>query len=184
MLSCSLYANGYDQKMLQESIASILEATKLCSMATFLSTDNDTQPYINTVYFAYSDDLKIYFLSQPTLQHSLNLAQNSAIALAVFDSSQPFGSHLQGLQIFGEGILTAGQSARFGFDLFTKRFPKLLDRVSSFEDYERGVIKSRFYEISTLKVKIFDEPRFGKDVWITATVNNRTKTLAGLDREV
>jgi len=172
-------ADGYDQKMMQESVASILEATKLCSMAT----SNGTVPYINTAYFAYTNDLKIYFLSQPTLQHSLNLANNPAISLTVFDSSQPFASHLQGLQIFGECILTARQIERFAFDLYTKRFPKLLGKVPSFEDYERGVIKSRFYEINTHSIKIFDEPRFGKDVWITAIVGNRPKILEGLASE-
>jgi uncharacterized protein YhbP (UPF0306 family) len=176
MLSCGIHADGYGQKDLQESIDSILEANKLCSMAT----SNGTNPYTNTAYFAYTNDLKIYFLSQPTLQHSLNIANNSAISLTVFDSSQPFASHLQGLQIFGDCILSTEQTAKLGFDLYTKRFPKLLDRVPSFEDYERGVIKSRFYEISVSSVKIFDEPRFGKDVWINTTIGNKTKILEGL----
>ena len=137
-----------------------------------MSTANGALPYINTAYFAYAPDLKLYFLSQLTRQHSLNLAANPNISLTVFNSEQPWGSLLQGLQIFGECALTEGQSACAAFDLYSKRFAKFLDLVPSFADYKRSAIQSRFYEITVSNVKIFDEPRFGKDVWISANIAN------------
>ncbi len=165
-LNCLLNAGGYDQKSLRDSISFILETTKLCSMGT----SNDNSPHINTAYFAYTDELVIYFLSKPIRQHSLNLAKNPTISLTIFDSAQPFANLCQGLQIFGECILATGTKAQKGFDIYSKRFPKLLNQVPSFEDYEQGIIESKFYEVTPSSIKIFDEPHFGKDVWITASV--------------
>jgi uncharacterized protein YhbP (UPF0306 family) len=174
MLSnCCLDAQGFEQELLKESIASILAANELCSMAT---VNDSSSPYINTAYYAFKDDLRIYFLSNPIRQHSLNLANNSSIALSIFTSAQPFASLAQGLQIFGDCHLTNQDEARDAFHAFSRRFPKLLDEVATFEEYLAGMIKGRFYEIRPRTIKIFDEPCFGKGIWVLVNVN--TENLA------
>jgi uncharacterized protein YhbP (UPF0306 family) len=145
----TLLAEGYDDRQLSESVLAILEATELCSMATI----QETRPYISTAYFAYADDLTIYFLSNPIRQHSLNLTLNSAISLTVFDTSQPFASLAQGLQIFGDCQLTQGNTAGKAFDIYTKRFPKLLNEVPDFNQYANGAIASRLYEVKCDSIK-------------------------------
>jgi uncharacterized protein YhbP (UPF0306 family) len=180
LLDCQLYADGYDQYLLKNSIGPILQTNELCSMAT---VDN-TLPYINTAYFAYTNDLTIYFLSNPSRQHSLNLASNPAISLSIFNGTQPFASLAQGLQIFGKCWLTKEANARKAFDVYSKRFPKLLQEVPCFEDYEAGVIQSRLYELRATNVKIFDEPSFGKGIWVVVSVNDHSKKLDGVASEV
>jgi len=178
-LSCAIHAHGHDQKSLHESVEAILGTTTLCSMATA----KGSLPYINTAFFAWSSDLHIYFLSKPTRQHSVNLDNNPTISLTVFDGSQSFGSLLKGLQIFGKCVLAMGTQANQAFDVYTKRFPKLLEQIPSFEDYERSVIQSRLYAVTAESIKIFDEPRFGKDVYIEASINRTSKVLEGLKSE-
>jgi uncharacterized protein YhbP (UPF0306 family) len=171
LLSCKLCPDTYDQELLQQSVVSILESTELCSMATL----NDVLPHISTAYFCYTPNLAVYFLSPPTAQHSLNLAKSPAIALTIFDSSQAFAKPKRGLQLFGRCWLTREADAREAFHVYTKRFPHLLNRISRFEDYEAGGIQSRFYQVEINSLKIFDEPRFGKDIWIIASVQSSEK---------
>jgi uncharacterized protein len=170
-LNCKLYADGFAQDTLLNSTNSILESTELCSIAT----SDGKSPYIHTAYFAYSSDLMIYFLSPPSAQHSINISVNPLVSISVFSGSQPYGGDLKGLQIFGECILSSGALSEKAFAIYAERFPKIYNRLPSFADYQNGVIESRLYQIQAQTIKIFDEPRFGKRIWIVASALNQVK---------
>ncbi len=170
---CELYADGLEKQALIESVDAILADTELCSVAT----SDRGAPYIHTVYFAYSDNLTIYFLSPPSAQHSINITTTPAVAISVFNGTQTYGAELQGLQIFGDCTLSEGTLAEQAFAVYAARFPKICSRFPSFDHYQLAVSESRLYQIQAQRIKIFDEPRFGKRTWITATVVNQTMSL-------
>ena len=87
----------YSDHQFAESIESMLDTNELSAMATI----RDGESHIHTAYFVYSESLELYFLSQPTDVHTANIRENPSIAVAIWNDSDEWGEHLQGLQIFG-----------------------------------------------------------------------------------
>jgi hypothetical protein len=64
-----LLAPGYPSSSLLASITRVLDTTSLCSMAT--RSEAGTVD-INAAFFAYGQDLALYFLSHPNAAHCRN----------------------------------------------------------------------------------------------------------------
>jgi uncharacterized protein YhbP (UPF0306 family) len=77
----------------------LLDASTLCSIA---SVCDDGRPHINTAYFAWNERMDIFWMSEPEAQHSRNVRRSGAIAIAVYDSGQVWGSPDRGIQLFGD----------------------------------------------------------------------------------
>jgi hypothetical protein len=60
-----------------------------------------TRAHTNTAYFAWSRDFDIVWLSEPRATHSRNLGANDSAVIAVYDSSQTWGTPARGIQLFG-----------------------------------------------------------------------------------
>src|SRR6266849_2857150 len=71
---------GLSQDRVWSSLQRILEDTALCAFAT-VTTDN--RAHVNTAYFAYSDELEVYFLSHPSSSHFRNVAGSASTSIAV-----------------------------------------------------------------------------------------------------
>jgi uncharacterized protein len=153
----------YSDAALNESIRSILEANELMGMATVRGSD----AYANTAYFAFNDRLDVFVLSEPTTQHSQNLSQNPSLAIAIFDSHQPWTSDKRGLQLFGTCEIASGPTLAEAVACYLKRFVGLKQWVTSPNDIVRGAINSKFYVMHVKSLKLFDEPRFGKEKFIS-----------------
>jgi hypothetical protein len=129
--------------------------------------------HINTAYFCFSRDLVLYFLSHPGSVHCHNLTRVPQMAVAVFDSHQPWGHPHAGLQLLGTGVLTspdAGQEAR---ELYTARFPRYREflRCTPDEQPQFSTFSSlRFFRFSPQRVQILDEWEFGAAVFISASI--------------
>jgi len=150
---------------LNESIQSILEANELMGMATV----RGSEAYVNTAYFAFNDQLDIFLLCEPTTQHSQNLIGNASMAATIFDSHQPWTADKRGLQLFGKCQMATGVVLGEAVGRYLKRFVGLKQWVSSPDDILRGAINSKFYVMRVNSLKLFDEPRFGKEQFITLT---------------
>jgi uncharacterized protein YhbP (UPF0306 family) len=85
-------------RQIQRSVNRLLAENVLCSMA---SITKDGLAHINTAYFCYTPDLKIYFLSHSNALHCQNILNNPSMALAIFPSNQTWGGADRGLQLFG-----------------------------------------------------------------------------------
>ena len=168
-MSATLHAYGYDSDRLDASVARILAANVLCSMAT---RNEAGTVHINTAFFCFGRDLLLYFLSHPESVHCHNLTRAPQMAVAVFDSHQPWGDPHAGLQLLGTGALTnpdAGHQAR---ELYAARFPRYREFLRRTPDEQppsstfRGL---KFYCFLPERIRILDEWEFGEDVIIPAT---------------
>jgi uncharacterized protein YhbP (UPF0306 family) len=151
-----------DQKI-NESLIAILEGTRLLSMAT---VNSDHSTHINTAYFAYDENLHLYIITDPKSKHAKNLARNPSVAATVFDSHQEFWTPLRGLQLFGECSKTPVLHVLKALKTFSHRFPVFSEAVKSPLDFVAKSLEVRFYTIVVKRVKVFDEPTFGEEVFI------------------
>lgn len=168
-MRATLHAHGYDSDRLHASVIRILAANALCSMATHNEAGT---VHISMAFFCSDPDLSLYFLSHPGSLHSQNLTRVPQMAVAVFDSHQPWGDPHAGLQLFGTGALL-GDATRQAAELYGARFPRyeeLLHRLPD-EDPPSSIFHAlRFYRFVPHRVQILDEWEFGEEVFIPATI--------------
>lgn len=151
---------------LAESIVGILNANELCAVATVSGTES----YIHTAYFAYSQHLDLYFLSQPSDRHVTNILDNPTAAVAVWNPTQAWGRDLQGLQMFGRAEkLGAGLELVTAMGLLMGRFHGFSEIMKSPGEFVEGVT-SRVFVVRSTRVKILDEPRFGRRNYIEVDI--------------
>jgi hypothetical protein len=116
--------------------------------------------HINTAFFCFSRDLALYFLSHPESVHCHNLTRVPRMAAAVFDSHQPWGDPHAGLQLFGNGVLIHGDTARQARELYAARFPRYRDflRRAPGEDPTASTFGAlQLYRLLPERLQILDE---------------------------
>ncbi|TMM32951.1 MAG: hypothetical protein E6F93_07005 [Actinobacteria bacterium] len=136
---------------------SLLDASTLCAIASF----SGRQAHVNTAYFAWADDFRLIWLSEPGAKHSRNVRDNGSVAIAVFDSHQTWGTSDRGVQLFGSARELKGKQAEAAERAYAKRFP----------DYRREDNSAyAFYSLRPRRLKLFDERTLGPGVFVTARV--------------
>lgn len=154
---------------IKKSIFGILEKMKLLSMATVESSGTSPTSWINSAFFAYTDDMILYILTSPDSIHGKNLQENSSIAVAVFDSLQQPGNPRQGLQLKGTARrITEKDQEKEALKAWWTRMVNQGDFEEFAQKYEE--FSSKMHSIVLDHVKIFDEPMFGEEVWVTAQI--------------
>ncbi len=156
----------YSDDALCSSISEILNGNILSAMATV----KDSGGWISTAYYCFNSSLDFYILTEPTTQHSLNLAKNKSVALGIYDSHQEWDLDKKGLQIFGECERVEGMKLIEATRLYLERFSGLSKWIKHADDFAKGIINSRFYVIRTKSLKLFDEVTFGKENYITLDI--------------
>jgi uncharacterized protein YhbP (UPF0306 family) len=163
----TIICDSHSAVQVERSITGILDRSSLCSLAT---TTGDGKPYINTCFFAYDSGLRLYILTPPKTIHAQNILRSPAVALAVYDSQQVSGSELQGIQIFGDcRQATSSDDLKTAFATYATRFGTLKSAAKNVEEMLR-VFESRLFIVTSKRVKVFDEPTFGKETWVVATI--------------
>lgn len=162
----SLPADVPTSEGLLTAVRRVLAASPLCACSTVTAKAG---AHVNIGHFAYSDDLQLYFFSHPGSQHSVNVRANGSMAVAVYESGQPWGEHGAGIQLFGtcEEIRPsdAGEARR----VYGERFPayakwaKTLRAGDLAEEYH-------FYCFMPNHVKIMDEEIFGDAVLVVVDI--------------
>lgn len=154
------------QDDVERSLSRLLSKTALCSVATLTQRG----PWVATMYFARMTDYRLVVVTAPSSEHFAGLATDSRVALAIYDSAQEFNGPKAGLQLSG-----IAQEPGDDVDLVTSakesyvaRFPDAASWLSAVDAYDS--IESRAFIIQIDTVKIFDEPTFGPETWISATV--------------
>jgi len=149
----------------------ILRGNLLCSMATVTPRG---RAHINTAYFCYSDDLELFFLSDPRSRHCRNLSTNRSMAVAIFSSSQSWEGADRGLQLFGTCGPARGKNAARARRLYARRFPAFAKWRARLEPGDPGNAY-RFYRFDARELKILDEAELGDAVFVTATLNKKRR---------
>ena len=169
----------YSHDRLSRSVTGMLESTPLCSIASICGNDS----YISTAYFAFSERLELFFLSPPTARHSRNVHDNPSVAVSVFDTHQPWDEPKRGLQIFGLCSAVTGAAQEEALELYTARFSGLRKMVRAAVDLDCGIIESKFYTVTPTALKIFDEPAFGVETWISINLKGEKLLSKSVSKE-
>ncbi len=168
MFSFNFNHPEYSDKILNESLYDIMENNKLLSMAT---VTQERKAHINTAYYAYENNLKLYIITDPKSNHSKNVKQNESVSVSIFNSHLQFWEDdMQGLQLFGKCYKTPKLELLKGTWCFIKRFPVFKELVTRPEDFAKKAVTVKLYTIEVLKIKLFDEERFGEENFITLEI--------------
>src|SRR5271170_6187880 len=116
-LSRQLFASSSDPSVIARSVSQVLSDTSLCSLA---SVSPDGKSHINTAYYVADERFSIYILTSPKSVHSVNWEHNPSVAIAIADSSQPWGTPHRGLQIFGQARRVPDAQHSRVFSLYAK----------------------------------------------------------------
>lgn len=142
-----------------ESIIKILEANTLCTLATI---NKNGTPHANTAYYAVDSDLNIYLLTEPSTQHSQNIARNKNLAMTIFESKQPWGKPHRGLQLGGVCGQVSAKDQEKVFTVYATKHPELLNLVRTSSRLLKE-LESRFYMVNTTWIKLIDEQKYGME---------------------
>lgn len=166
-MSLQLKNRDYGAERLRKSVFSILETVALCSIAT-VSPDNEG--HINAAYFCYTPELDLYFVSDPATKHCQNITRSPQVAVAVFDTNQPWGEPIRGLQLFGECHRAGLVESTKALSIHAARFHAYGEYVKALSPFEREKSPHRFYVFRPTSMKILDEAEFGEETFVNAEV--------------
>ncbi|MFF3978653.1 pyridoxamine 5'-phosphate oxidase family protein [Streptomyces sp. NPDC001828] len=160
-----------------ESIGSLLDGTRLLSMAT---VGDDGAPWSHNAYFAYDFDLHLYCLTRPGSGHVRNLVNSAGrVSVTVADTAQAgTPGTRQGLQLQGHCALAAGVQLARGSAVFADRFPAFAGaaRAAAVPDPTGSAL--RLFVFTARDFKVFDEPAFGTDTWISGRIRRTAAVSA------
>lgn len=125
---------------LRKLILAYLEKNRLMTLAT----SSGNIPWAATVFFAYEQDLNVYFLSEEETRKIQNILKNTKVA-ATIDRDQPGSGKVRGIQLEGVAEVCKAPSV-------------FLARYSWAKDY---LATSRIYKITPSKIIYLDDERFG-----------------------
>ena len=163
-----ILTSGITDRRVQRSVHHLLAENVLCSMATITAQG---RAYINTAYFSYTPDLKVYFFSHPNALHCQNIVSNPSMALAIFSSNQTWGSPDRGLQLLGMCKQVAGREASKADKLYSKRFTEYATWKANLASNTLG-LDYQFYRFVTAELKVFDEKELGVGIFVVARVKS------------
>jgi nitroimidazol reductase NimA-like FMN-containing flavoprotein (pyridoxamine 5'-phosphate oxidase superfamily) len=73
---------------LETRATAVIEANKYMTLAT---VDSAGLPWATPVFFTPDGHSHVYWVSSPEARHSVNIAANPSVSIAIFDSSVPVG---------------------------------------------------------------------------------------------
>jgi uncharacterized protein YhbP (UPF0306 family) len=154
------------EKHLRRIALRILQENVLCAMATVSA---ECGAHINKVYFCYSDEFEIFFLSHPNSTHGRNVSRKPSMAMAVFSSSQQWVGPDRGLQLFGVCSQAKGSHLAKAGRLYAKRFSAYASWKVNREQGDPAR-EYQFYRFVVRRLKILDEVHLGEAVFVTVDV--------------
>jgi nitroimidazol reductase NimA-like FMN-containing flavoprotein (pyridoxamine 5'-phosphate oxidase superfamily) len=140
---------------------------------TIGTVDEDGHPWVTPVYFCPDGYRKLYWISRPDAQHSLNIAKNPAVTIVVFDSSVPIGA-AEAVYMQGSASGIAEPSDEQCAAAFRPRF----EGVKAFTPDELRVTGLRLYRADISRHWILirgDDPVWGRgtDARIEVSLSDR-----------
>lgn len=140
-------------KDLKTLIHEYLQSTRMMQIATCAKN----VPWNCTVYFAYDEELNLYWISKPTRRHSQEIIDNPRVAAVIVHDQQPPQSAVRGLQCEGIAELLSGADEEKAAKIYTRQ----LDREESLlQDIRSGENPHKFYRIRPRRFVLFDRINF------------------------
>jgi uncharacterized protein YhbP (UPF0306 family) len=167
----------FSETRIRKRVLRLLQENTLCSLAT---VRRNNHAHISPVYFCYSEDLELYFLSDPRSLHCQNLLTNASMAVTIFDSSQKWGRDDRGMQFFGMCSEAKGEYATQAELLYGKRFQAFVKwKTAHRKDLP---FRYHFYHFVPREIKILDESEFGGGVFVSAALRFRARDRTKIEQ--
>jgi uncharacterized protein YhbP (UPF0306 family) len=154
---------GVDRMAALASLFSILDTTSLCTIAT---CDSNREPAAATAFYALDrDNLVLYVLTRLHTEHCQNIVANGRAALTVFATTQNFTDAKRGVQLTAAAAPTSPEGLEHAFGIYLAAYPELGNWVETASDIEEK-LDGCLFSFVIEHGKVFDEPKFGTEVWI------------------
>ena len=123
-----------------------------------LSTCLDNQPWTCTVYYAYDENLDLYWLSRPERRHSREIEANPNVSGTIV-KQHTYGEKVRGIQFVGKAKKLTGIEAVHGMKVYSGRYSTPRERVNNILAGANGE-KHVVYKIIPSQYQLFDEVNF------------------------
>ena len=135
-LSATFGNADHSDQDLRAALSELLDQNKTCAMASM----GEGGVHINTAFFAYAPDLTFYFVSQRANRHSVNVAKNPSVAVAIWTAPDEWGVPVKGVQLFGtcEEVKVGPELLR-GMRLYATRFSAFSAMLQNPGEFKTGV---------------------------------------------
>jgi len=125
-----------------------------------VATAEDNQPWACTVYFAFDEQLNLYWISKPNRRHSEEIRNNDKVAGVIVLTHTP-GDKVRGIQFQGVASeLSDKDDAVAGMKYYAERFGMKPKRVEAILNGRDGHV---CYKITPSLFVLFDEANFPND---------------------
>ncbi|MFI5938322.1 pyridoxamine 5'-phosphate oxidase family protein [Actinoplanes sp. NPDC051494] len=159
--------NSPDPAAVLASAREILAGRDILSIATL---SPELGPHANQAFFAVDADLTLWFVSERTTRHSRNISADPRTAASVFLDPPVYGEGLRGVQLRGPAREAGPEERPAALAVLRDRFPAFAEAPHVREGFLAGELPATFYRIDVAELTVLDEPRFGRRVYVPATV--------------
>jgi len=143
--------------MNEKEIAEYMRSHKIMQLAT----SSKNKPWICSVFYTVDNEMNLFFISNPSRRHSLEIMKNKNVACAITDSSQEVTKRKKGLQIEGTvSLVTNEREIEFALNLWNESNSGL-EKIINFKNYRKKKMEDKVYKIVPKNIKIFDEEMKG-----------------------
>lgn len=141
------------------------------SMVLTLATAGPERgPHANLAFFAFDDDLVLYFVSERSARHSLHLTEEARAAATVFLPPPVFGEQLRGVQLSGSAGEAWGHQAEAALTAYQGRYPTFAQDPEARAQFLAGGGAAVLYRFQVEELTVVDEPAFGRRNYLRARV--------------
>jgi uncharacterized protein YhbP (UPF0306 family) len=141
------------------NIRSLIETYLATTRMMQVATSVNDEPWNYTLYFAYGDDLSLYWISKPNARHSKNIAENPKVAGVIVYDQQPPQDFVRGLSFEGEAVVLSGEEE----EVACMKYIQQLNREKTLlEDIRSGRNLHKLYKVKPHKFVLFDTKNFSK----------------------
>ncbi|GAA4868356.1 pyridoxamine 5'-phosphate oxidase family protein [Kitasatospora terrestris] len=152
---------------LAKGVEGILSESMVLTLAT---AGPERGPHANLAFFAYDTDLVLYFVSERSTRHSLNLAEEARAAATVFLPPPVFGEQLRGIQLTGGAGEAWGRQAEAALEAYRSRYPGFAQDPEVRGQFLAGGGAAALYRFQVEELTAVDEPQFGRRNYLRARV--------------
>ncbi|GAA2742591.1 MULTISPECIES: pyridoxamine 5'-phosphate oxidase family protein [Kitasatospora] len=152
---------------LAKGVEGILSESMVLTLAT---AGHERGPHANLAFFAYDEDLVLYFVSERSTRHSLHLAEEARAAATVFLPPPVFGEQLRGIQLTGSAGEAWGRQAEAALAAYQGRYPAFAQDPEVREQFLAGAGAAALYRFQVEELTAVDEPQFGRRHYLQARV--------------
>ncbi|MFI9271719.1 pyridoxamine 5'-phosphate oxidase family protein [Kitasatospora sp. NPDC052896] len=152
---------------LRKGVEGLLAESMVLTLAT---AGPEHGPHANLAFFAFDDDLCLYFVSERSTRHSLHLAEEARAAATVFLPPPVFGEQLRGVQLLGRAGEARGRQAREALTAYQGRYPVFARDADARAQYLAGGGAAALYRFQVGELTAVDEPHFGRRNYLRARV--------------